>query len=775
MKKFLIYLTIFVAVFLGTATCIVVNGYNSYQTNKNNEIKASDNNPNSTVLTNLASNVLNAEQFGGIFNLSDNETINIDGTFAIQNKNTQIIDITLKGNCGTFDINADIQYFNNYIYINFNDTKIKLSAEDISTSLEAIELAISSISDTVESSSSSKLPELDTDYLMQFLDKIVTTETPNGTLIQLSIPDLCSLYLMADNNNLPTQILVNNISVGSNSFTLNIQCDSAIIPSTINPDEYMIVTPILEYIKPTLLTLNENSLGISGQIDINGNMLFIDATLKNKNKLSGKINFSNITANFEFKNDYLLVEIYKKVFKITLDDIPQLLNNLNSSEVYTAKSTTTQKTQPNLTPTIKNGKLTRLDIKSDQIMASFDFGKSYFDAISIDETNTKSLNDLISTINNFKSIIANEYSLNISFTQNNISIDGNIYVAHENLKLTKLYFSGSILNTHTTIIYEDLCAYINIDGLKFKLSNQSIENIFNIAISAITKDQSNINQINLSSLDALNIINDIDFSPRQISFNSNNISAKITAYTGFFKAQVIASDITINSTINVSSAYKSIAKNIDKNTFKDYSELSDLLSATINTLNNNQIHYKGSVNLDLFDTNVKNIGIDVEIFKNEKRVEIKLTNLPNNSILTYLSSIYYVGQNCHLTITENYVHIYTTTIVRLTGREVVVANKTVPLNEFSVANLYDIMCLRKVYIDMLSSSASGNSTPSINFTTDMLDINNNETILTLTKFVESFASELTVKIQHINSIEKVSAFLNIHEYIKFEINLTKIN
>ena len=91
MKKFIICTIIFLSVFLGTATCVVVNGYNSYQQNKDNHISTLNKNPNSSVLTSLASNVLSLEEFSGEFTLKDNKSINLSGTFAIENKNSQII------------------------------------------------------------------------------------------------------------------------------------------------------------------------------------------------------------------------------------------------------------------------------------------------------------------------------------------------------------------------------------------------------------------------------------------------------------------------------------------------------------------------------------------------------------------------------------------------------------------------------------------------------------------------------------------------------------
>ena len=774
MKKFLIYLTIFVAVFLGTATCIVANGYNAYLQNDNNQLNKTKNNPNSTVLTSMASNVLSSEQFGGTFNLTDNNKIDLDGSFAIENKNGQVIDVSLKGMCGNFYVDADVQYLNNFIYIDLNNTKIKLSTEDISSGIEALKLATSALTNTIETSSSSELPELDTDYLMQFLDKIKTTETETGMMIELAIPDLCNLYILTNKDSLPTQILINNVVVGSSVFTLNVSCNNTQKPEAINTSEYISISPVIEYIEPALLALQEDSLGISGQIEIGGNMLFIDATLKNKTKLSGKISFSNLTANFELKNDYLLVEFYGKVFKITIEDLKQLLEKINPT---TLQGNVSQASIdfPNITPTISDGKLSRIEIQNNQIIASFDIGKSYFDSISIKETNTKSLTELVSALENFKSIVSNEYSLNISFEQNDISMNGNVYLTQNDLSVEKFYFSGKILDVPTTIIYENDYAYININNLKFKLSSKSLESVLNIVISTIKPQSQTESSLDISSLANINIINNIDFSARKLSFNSNNINAEITSYPNFYKANITSNDITINSTIYTSDTYKSIAKNLDKSEYKDYSEISALAAATMKTLEESYVHYSGKISIDLFNINIKNIGLEVEIFKNEKRIEVKLTNLPNNAILTYLSSIYYVGQNCHLTITENHVRIYTTTVVRLTGREVVVANKTIPISEFSIANLYDIMSLRKIYLKAIEKSAIGAPAPKVELSTDMLDIYQNETILTLTKFVENFASSLTITIQHVNTIESVSANLNIFSFIKINVSLTKVN
>lgn len=773
MKKFLIYLTIFFAVFIGTATCIIVDGYNSYQANKANETTAINLQQNNSVLTSLASNVLGLKQFGGSFTLTDNNSTNLSGTFALQNNNGQTIDVTLTGTCETFPVNASIQYFGDNIYINFNGSKIKLSTDDISTGLEAVKVALASLTDTIETASSSELPELSTDYLMQFLDKIKTTETESGIMMELSIPNLCDLYLLTDKDLIPSQILVNNIHLGSNVFSLNVRCDKTHTASKINYDEYISVSPVMEYIKPTLLALADESVGLYGQINFNGSIIFVNATIKNQNKISGQLRFGNATANFELKNDYLLVEFYGKVFKITLEDL-QLL--LNSDLLRTAQTTDEINTYPTITPTVKDGKLSRIEITGENISGSLDIGKSYFDSISIDESNTKSLKDLISVLNNFKSIIANEYSLNIDFEQNDIKINGRAYVVQSNLNIEKLYFSGDIIETPVTIIYENKTAFCNVDGIKFSLSNQSIENIFNIVLSTTENSQNYQNAIDLTSLAELNFINNIDFTTRSITFSSDQIDAKLTSYSGFFKASIAAGDIQIQSTIYTDSAYKSIAKNLVKSEYKDYSELSDLASATINTIKENYIHYNGNISIDIFDCTVENVGIDVEIFKNERRIEIELSNLPTNSLLTYLNSIYYTTQNCHLTITDSYVKIYTTTRVLLTGKEVIISNRTIPLSEFSTDNLYDIMSLRNIYIKEIKKATNKtHSSPTIDITSDILDINKDESILTLTKFVENFASDLTIKIQHKNQIENISAQLNIHNLINFEINLNKVN
>ena len=764
MKKFIICTIIFLSVFLGTATCVVVDGYYNYEHNKSNQSTAPVQNPNSSVLTSLASNVLGLEQFSGEFTLKDNNSINLSGTFAIENKSSQIIDVTIKGNCGTYIVDADIQYKNNLIFINFNNSKIKLSTNDITE-------AINAITEVIETESSAKLPKIDTNTLLGFLDKIVITETKAGQIIELNVPNLCDLYLLTNKESIPTNILINNINVANNKFSLEVNCKQQTNIAQINEEEYLSLSPAIEYIKPTLLALNENNLAISGQIIFNGNTFFIDSTIKNKSKMSGKVSFGNYSLLFELKNNYLLVELFGKVFKLTLDDAPEFLSLLSTLQTNTAKEQTDLTSIiSNLTikPYVKNDKLSAIDITAENFDATFEITKTYFDAISIEEVETKSIKDLQAAINNFKNIISNEYSLDIDIKNANLTANGSLYLSHNNLNLEKLYFVGNILDTPTSIYVEKNYSYCNINNLKFKLTNQSINNIANIVLSIISNPETTLD---LSILEELKFINNIDFNGKTIKYKTTDISAEISSYNSFYKAKVNFDNSTITSTIYPNGTYKYLSKSLVKEEYKDYSEVSDLLSATIKTFEENQLQYHGNISLSLFDVTIKDVGMDVSVDKNENKLEIILTNLPNNSILTYLSSINYVGQTCHLTITEHTVKIYTTTTTRLTGREVVLANKTIPLSEFSIDNLYDILCLRKSYINLIEKETNQSTT--INISNDMLDINKDETILILSDFVKTFASDLTIKIKHENSIENLFGLLNIHDFIKVSINLNK--
>lgn len=764
MKKFIICTIIFLSVFLGTATCVVVDGYYNYEHNKNNQSTAPVQNPNSSVLTSLASNVLGLEQFSGEFTLKDNNSINLSGTFAIENKSSQIIDVTIKGNCGTYIVDADIQYKNNLIFINFNNSKIKLSTNDIKE-------AINAITEVIETESSAKLPKIDTNTLLGFLDKIVITETETGQIIELNVPDLCDLYLLTNKESIPTHILINNINVANNKFSLEVNCKQQTNIAQINEEEYLSLSPAIEYIKPTLLALNENNLAISGQIIFNGNTFFIDSTIKNKSKMSGKVSFGNYSLLFELKNNYLLVELFGKVFKLTLDDAPEILSLLSTLQTNTAIEQTDLKTIiSNLTikPYVKNDELSAIDITAENFDATFEISKTYFDAISIEEVDTKSIKDLQAAINNFKKIISNEYSLDIDIKNANLTANGSLYLSHNNTKLEKLYFLGNILDTPTSIYIENNYSYCNINNLKFKLTNQSINNIANIVLSIISNPETTLD---LSILEELKFINNIDFNGKTIKYKTTDISAEISSYNSFYKAKINFDTTTITSTIYPNGTYKYLSKSLVKEEYKDYSEVSDLLSATIKTFEENQLQYHGNISLSLFDVKIKDVGIDVSVDRNDNKLDIILTNLPNNSILTYLSSINYVGQTCHLTITEHTVKIYTTTTTRLTGREVVLANKTIPLSEFSIDNLYDILCLRKSYINLIEKKTNQSTT--INISTDMLDINKDETILILSDFVKTFASDLTIKIKHENSIENLFGLLNIHDFIKVSINLNK--
>ena len=64
MRKILICLITFICVFAGTTACVVFNGYVNYEKEKQ-EAELNNTQPDNTVLTSLADNVLNSEYYTG--------------------------------------------------------------------------------------------------------------------------------------------------------------------------------------------------------------------------------------------------------------------------------------------------------------------------------------------------------------------------------------------------------------------------------------------------------------------------------------------------------------------------------------------------------------------------------------------------------------------------------------------------------------------------------------------------------------------------------------
>ena len=765
MKKFILYTIIFLSLFVGTATCVIANGYSNYIEQENNSTTAiTEDSP----LTSLASSVLNSENYSGNISISDSEnSTDLNGTFSYINNGELSFQLTLSGSIYNTKIETDVRYIEEQIFIEFNNKKFMLTTNDLLSALNGV---ISSINTTADSS----LPTIDMNYAQSLLSNITTSQLGNGYLIQAKLPNICDIYITADNNYIPSQILVTNLSIDNKQFTINIKGYQTLVQIE-KPvkNEFLNINPVLSYISPAINTITQGNLCVAGTVDINGTAIQTKAYYINNNLIIGEFSYNNLCAQFQIKDGFLYIKLYNNVFKLTFQDITELINK------YIPKTFTTEPTTSNdilnklnIIPTIENDKFTKIDATYDNLSLSLEIGKTIYIPEEISSANYLNKNDIIALIDGFKNIISNEYSLDLALNYNNIDIFGNAYlkINDQFSSIKSLYFSGKILNIDTTIIYGETESYIKIQNNKIKLQNTSLTKIIEILSAEI----SNINgsTITLPTTIDVSILNNLHINGRTITYEDQNISAKIISYVNSYKLTASMKNAQLTATIYPSdNCYARIIKNINTAEYKSFDNTPDLLSALLNTINKNELNISGNIDIKILDMTYKNISVDIKTNKSTGKIVIKLDNLPTDSILTYLSNTYYKNQKSVITIQNNKVSIYTTVILRATNKTVCIANKTVELSEFGLDNLYDILSVRKPIINKLKGNSSGGSGHFTNLTTDCLDIYKNYATIDLSQIMPNENINLNVQFNYTNEIKTAMLLCNINDLITFKINL----
>lgn len=767
MKKFLLYLIIFVSLFVGTATCVVVNGYSEYQ-KKLAETPAIEVAAENTVLTSLASNILNSESYSGQISFTDNlNKTDLSGTFSYINKDGISAQIKLNGHVNAFKINADIILLNNQIYLEFNGSKFKLSTNDIM-------LAVNAVISSINTGAGSDLSEIDTSALTSLLSDIVTTEYGSHYIITATIPNLCSIYIKTNTEYIPNQILVNNINLGGAIYTLNITASQNKVD--INPVEtnnYFNISPALNYISPVINTFTQGNLSLGGTLDINGTKINIRAYYNSKTKLiSGNIKYGELKLDYQFDGKYIYINLYSNIYKFTIDEVIDLINDLNLTQNSTELNISNLLENININPTVKNDKLTACVVSYKTITFDFEIGKTLYIPTPFNTEDCQSATDLKNLITSYKNIISTNYSIDLALTYNDISINGRAYIGIDNnfKGINSIAFEGKINNFDTMIAYTPTTSYLKLGENKIKLENSALKEVLNTLFEMLGKNGTAIS--NTLDLD-ISLLNNITLDGRKITFSKDNINIQLNSHQNSYRltANIDGVHFSLNLLPN-STTYSYIVKNINANDFKSFDEIPNLLNAIKNTLNLKTMHYSGNIDIKILGITYKNIGVDININQNINCYEIVLSNLPTDSIVTYLKTSCYKDQTSKITIQNNNVSIYTTVTHRLTNKTTCITNKTISIDDFSLDNLYDIMSMKKSIINKLKNSSNASSFSS-NLTTDVINVYKNSTTANLTNLAPSLFNDLSVEFCYDKTITQAKLSLNIKDVFNVNITLTK--
>lgn len=767
MKKFLIYLIVFISLFIGTASCVVAIGYNDYL-NKKNEPIESLSTQEETILTKLANNVITSENYTGkILFSSDDKSTSLTGSFSYNNTDSISAYISICGQVEAFNVELDLLMIGDNIFIDFNGIKLKVSSTAL---LESFNEVISFIN----SKQSTQMPKIDMSALQDVLSEIKTSETDFGYNVNADIPSLCAISIITNKDFIPKQISVSNLTLGNEVYGLIITADQTAgqFPK-INESDYLDISNALSYVSPILNTLSQDNIIINGTLTM-GSLDVKTQIYINKNVITGIVNLYGIDVKFKYEDNFFYLDFLNNCYKLSSKEITTLLTtDLGLKTTSTFKITDTLSNNITKDTNIlinvnKNNVIDKFYFNYDKISFDATIGKTLFNAPQISSKNYKTYTDVSNFISKFKGIIATKYSIDIEGTYMNSHIEGKAFVGSKgNLTdIDTFYFDGKIGSLKSIIVYENGTAYLDINNSKIVLSNTTINGIIknigeiiknNLWTTSKVPDLSNLNP----TLTSINT--------RKIQICANDLSISLTSYNPKFIVDISSNNLNFNINILANStSCQKISQKINKSSFTNIDNSQELTNSLKNTLNCNNYSYNGTLSLDILG--IAFADIDINVSKKNNKTTIILDNIPSTAAITNYNSIIYNNQSCKIEIAGNMMHIYRTISYRLTNKTIVACDKSISLSSLNVSILQDILGLKSSITKKLNSN--NNSGILTNLSTDCINVLKTHTNI---RFCSDMITSAELILDYEQFITNISANIKLYNSIYCNFKLTKNN
>lgn len=707
LKKVLMRVFLFITIFIGTTACVCLYGYEDYLKNKDSE-NTKITQQEDMLLTNLLNNVIEQPAMNGTLSIksSDNKT-NIQGNIAYLNTTSNPrVNANIIGSINGIIININCIYIDGIIYLKINNsTKFSFATDDFLTTAKNIlnEITNGDLSGV-----------LDTSALQSALSNIQTTEIDGGNRIDAHIDGIGSIFVLTNHKDFPTYISANNLNLGNTNYSILINLSPSSNTSiTVNKSEYTMITlgDYTHIVGALVKIVMNKGASLSGQITLeNGLYSSISLIITSNLEIKATLDLYGITADFYYSKGTITANLLNNTFKITLNELIKLLNNqfnLSINSKLNLKLTNSNQISVNETNSIlfniTNGNLNSLSINGENFTANLNVSSS-IKTFSIPETNTTlDANQLTTIFNNYNSLLTAEcYSIDIDGKANNIAISGDLYLKLDKTfnTLSEFCYYGTIASKYVNIYYKDNNYYLYYNGLKAKFSSKCVSDLY----SYLTEN-TNISPIEINDLS--NIFNKyISYTKLYatgkiyLEFSSGG-NIQIIPRTGYFDASLTNFNVA-NTTLSLSArikqnnpVYKTYLDQLNTSSYTDYSEVSNLVNATKNTLTKNQNTFTGKLSFSLWNWNFYNIDISMKTkYSNGKIIlTINLSNLPTSAIITEYNIIGYKNHQLSLTIQDAKISIYRTIQTRFTNKTKIEENYTTSLKALGLADIKNMFGL----------------------------------------------------------------------------------
>ncbi len=729
LKKAIFNIFLFIIVFAGSTGAVLYSKYANYKKElKNNpqtEILVDANmSQEQTVLNGLIQKITTAESLGGTITISSTDKkalVNCDVNYKMMQDGNIKLTASINGKYNGSNLELDVVYQNNTAYINIAGTKVSIKTDEI------FELLQNLLNNQTNSDLSGVL---NTDVLLQAVNGMQTIKQQNGCeLIKLTVPNLCTLQVLAMADGTPISATINNLKVANQNFNITAKFSnkadlgyntplSSYTPLSITQDTVNIATNVVNIAK------NFEGIALKGNITLKnlpniGVTLFIDKNYNIKAVLDAK----SLTATIYYINNEFYLDFMETQIKLNATELFDFLNNtlkipvssntkfgiINNTIVFNNNTLTFNVSEHNILSAHLKADGMSIDLNALNFVGVVETPNVTYNPVTITE-----LKNLYNRIYNLAT--ANSYTFQIDAKVNGASIFAQCYLqtlpGFEGVE--KFAVSGTLNNNKIGVYYLNNVYYVNINDIKARFNSECATELLNFISS----------KTSASFIDGFDIAEFIKTYAINLDYNGGE-SFAINTNVGSAKLVVRSTrtDITLNNlkiagvTINGSAtAYIGEKVNLFNGIgalsgYKNLSNTSTLVNAVSNTLNKTGRTMSGSISFHFKDFNIWDVNIAVTPIKTNGQIglQIRLSNLPTTSLVTIYNPLIHTNSACTLTITTNQLKVVHTVYNKWSNSTITDVNKTYALNNLSINILKEVLGLDNNLFKLINKQNTGSA------------------------------------------------------------------
>lgn len=671
MKRIWEYVLVFFIVMIGTGGYTVLSFNSSLTSTITTDTTIStDADP---VFDGTLSRIMQTRDASANYNLNietESGTINANGDILVKVTDDGFnFDFNLNTKLNGQDINVNIVYKNNIIYINANEVKVKFEQNSIQSFKDILTVLLPIISNLELPLDASLFENLDLTSLTTML-QINSNEIENGYRLHLALDNYVNILIETDKTYAPKLIQLEQIGVenASVNFVANTDFETEIDEISVS-DELENSLDVSESSKLVKLILSRitqpsfnvdlkvnynNNINILGnvQFDLSNKQAYVNLNVLNKNLQIYFVDnifyasLMGINVKADTEQLYKLNELVLKMFNF---DLTNLLNGFNTIDFENLNFIDEISETNNGVKVLVNG-YEILFIENNQKLSEIKLlNKEFtFEAKIVDEkfeieTPTKfynNIDDIVNFVQKFSTFTQNnQFKVDANIVVDNTTFNVNVFVDYNKGYKLETFIAGSKLvavvidnkiqiswlgiNVETT--FDELEQTINLISQKFNLNN----------LPKVNEIISNV-ESNLNHYKQKDIYDIIDY------INNNNLQefSLFEILSNSAKVEISGIKLLLNISDNSINIYGSVFENIVELGLKLEKVEIEPIEQCLNlqTLVENVSDIINSYSSLKFEANVEimfnNINLNINMLVDLKNKQIQLSTLIADNILT---------------------------------------------------------------------------------------------------------------------------------------------